>query len=74
MTNKKEDSIPDELELRSLHRFLEKKSIYDLEVAADYDECGTSGWWSNDWNDWDELRQEERYDYWFSRNPENNEK
>ncbi len=68
MTDKnKLDKIPDEQELQSLHKFLGKKSIYDIEIAAEYDERGAHGWWSNDWNDWDDLRSEERYDHWFTR-------
>lgn len=66
MTDQKKDLVPDELELKSLHHFLGKKSIYDVEIAAEYDERGTTGWWSNNWNDWDELRTEERHDGWFS--------
>lgn len=58
---------PDKLQLQSLHQFLGKKSIYDVEIAAEYDECGFRGWWSNNWNDWDELRHEERDDYWFMK-------
>lgn len=67
MTDEKKDLIPDELELRSLQHFLGKKSIYDVEIAAEYDECGVTGWWSNYWNDWDELRTEERFDHWFTK-------
>ncbi|AZR74594.1 hypothetical protein BBF96_15155 [Anoxybacter fermentans] len=67
MTDNKKDRIPNELELRSLHYFLGRKSIYDIEIAAEYDERSTRGWWSNYWNDWDELREEERYDHWFTK-------
>lgn len=66
MTDEKNGNIPDELELRSLQRFLGKKSMYDVEIAAEYDELGMVGWWSNYWNDWDELREQERYDNWFT--------
>ncbi len=65
MTEKNKNVIPDDLELLSLHRFLSKKSVHDVEIAAEYDECGTVGWWSNYWTDWDELRSEESYDHWF---------
>lgn len=66
MTDEKQDLTPDELELRSLKKFLGKKSIYDVEVAAEYDEPGPVGWWSNYYVDWDELRAEERHDNWFT--------
>lgn len=58
---------PDELELHNWHQFLGNKSIYDVEISAEYDQCGVRGWWSNNWNDWDELRLEESDDYWFRK-------
>lgn len=68
MTGERRSQVPDDAELMSLHRFLNKDDMYDLETSADYDICGTVGWWSNYWQDWDELRAEERYDHWFTKN------
>ena len=59
--------VSDELESKNWHQFPDKKSIYDLEISAEYDQLGVRGWWSNNWNDWDELRHEERDDYWFMK-------
>ena len=64
--NNRTNPIPDQLEKEEYNKILnyshedDVDTVYDLNILAEHEEWSIRGWWSNYWDDNDELRQSAR--------------